>query len=218
MTKRRDFLARLSVVAAAMTIDADELRAASASTSHGSPWDTSWIDKLATAQYRVVFNGSEMADGAALDMASTFLDHFHEVHGTTDKQTRPVIVFRRLGTEIGFNDAMWEKYSLGEGNKTIDPATGAPAKRNVYWKTAPGSSSDASTKIETLQGRGLIVLVCNIATENVGSRIADKRHLDRDEVRKDLKANLVPGATLVPSGIFALIRAQNAGCAYMPGT
>lgn len=212
MTKRRDFLAKLSVAAAAMTIDADELRAAA--TAHGSPWDTSWIDKLAMAQYRVVFNGSEIADGAALDMASTFLDHFHEVHGTADKQTRPVIVFRRLGTTMGFNDPMWDKYSLGD-DKTIDSATGAPTKRNIFWKAAAGG--DASTKIETLMGRGLIVLVCNIATNNVGSRIATRLHLDVEEVRKDLKANLVPGGILVPSGIFALIRAQNAGCAYMPG-
>src|SRR3954470_17523697 len=112
MTKRRDFLARLGVAAAAMTIDADELRAAS--TAHSSAWDTSWIDKLSTAQYRVVFNGNEIADGAALDMASTFLDQFHEVHDTTDQQTRPVIVWRRLGTVLGFNDAMWDKYSLGD--------------------------------------------------------------------------------------------------------
>jgi intracellular sulfur oxidation DsrE/DsrF family protein len=33
-----------------------------------------------------------------------------------------------------------------------------------------------------------------------------------------LKANLIPGAIIVPSGIFALIRAQNAGCAFMAGT
>lgn len=215
MTKRRNFLAQLGVAAAAMTIDADELRAAS--TASSSPWDTSWIDKLASAQYRVVFNGSEIADGAALDFASTFLDHFHEVHGTSDQQTRPVIVFRRLGTTMGFNDAMWAKYSIGH-DRTKDPATGAPARRNVFWKAAPGSSTDSSTKMETLMGRGLIVLVCAVATNNVGTRLADKNHLDAEEVRKDLKANLVPGGILVPSGIFALIRAQNAGCAYMPGT
>lgn len=29
--------------------------------------------------------------------------------------------------------------------------------------------------------------------------------------------SLIPGAILVPSGIYGLIRAQNAGCAYMPG-
>jgi len=39
-----------------------------------------------------------------------------------------------------------------------------------------------------------------------------------DEVRAEARANLIPGAILVPSGIYALIRAQNAGCAFMPGS
>jgi intracellular sulfur oxidation DsrE/DsrF family protein len=34
----------------------------------------------------------------------------------------------------------------------------------------------------------------------------------------EARANLIPGAIVVPSGIYALIRAQNAGCAFMPGT
>jgi intracellular sulfur oxidation DsrE/DsrF family protein len=38
-----------------------------------------------------------------------------------------------------------------------------------------------------------------------------------DEVRAEFRANLVPGATLVPNGVYGVIRAQNAGCAYMPG-
>lgn len=215
MTKRREFLARLGVAAATISFDADELRAASAPTT--SPWDTSWLDRLATAQYRVVFNASEISDGAAMNYASTFLDQFHEVHNTTDKQTRPVIVFRRLGTAMAFNDAMWDRYAIGEDTKTTD--SGAPARRNVFWKGRPGAPPESVTdKIETLQGRGLICLVCNIAVNNVGYRYAEKVHRDVEEVRAELKANLVPGAILVPSGIFALIRAQNAGCAYMPGT
>ncbi len=34
---------------------------------------------------------------------------------------------------------------------------------------------------------------------------------------RDARAQLIPGAIVVPSGIYALIRAQNAGCAYMQG-
>ena len=64
----------------------------------------------------------------------------------------------------------------------------------------------------------MICLVCNIATENWGRRFANKFKRDVAEVQSELKANLVPGAILVPSGIYALIRAQNGGCAYMPGT
>jgi hypothetical protein len=207
MTKRRDFLAKMGVAAAAMTIDVDELRAASASNRSASSWDTSWIDRVESAKYRVVFNASEIADGAAMDYADTFMTHYKEVHGTADKDTRPVIVFRRLGTPMAFNDAMWDKYSLGEDAKVTDDATKAAATRNVF---APA--------IAKLQARGLVSLVCNVATDNWGRGIARKRSLPVEEVQKELKANFVPGAILVPSGIFALIRAQNAGCAYMPGT
>jgi hypothetical protein len=70
MTRRRDFLGQLGLLASAIAVDADELKAASTSTQ--STWDTSWIDKLATAQYRVVFNASDISEGAALDYASSF--------------------------------------------------------------------------------------------------------------------------------------------------
>jgi intracellular sulfur oxidation DsrE/DsrF family protein len=218
MAQRREFLAQLGVAAAAIAFDADEMRAASVATA-GSPWDTSWLDRLAAAQYRVVFNASDIADGAAMAYASMFFDHFHEAHGTSDAQTQPVIVFRRLGTVAALNDMLWEKYAIGDDRKVSDPATNAPAKRNVFWKAAPNASPEAvSTKIETLHKRGMISLVCNIAAMNVGYSLAQKSGRDVEEVRQEVKANLVPGAILVPSGIYALIRAQNAGCAFMQGT
>lgn len=217
MTQRREFLAKLSAVAAAIALDADEAKAAPASV--GSPWDTSWLDRLARAQYRAVFNASDVSDGAAMDYAATFLDHFHEVHDTADQMTRSVIVFRRLGTPMALNDALWDRYPVGEDTKINDPATHAPARRNVFWKARDGASpQEAATKLSTLQQRGLIILVCNIAANNWATRMAERTHRDAEDVRKEVKANLVPGAILVPSGIYALIRAQNAGCAYMPGT
>jgi hypothetical protein len=218
MTRRRTFLAQLGVAAATLSFDVDEVRAAAAAPAAG-PWDTSWLDRLATAKYRVVFNGSDIADGVAMSFAAEFLDHYHEVHGTTDAETRPVIVFRRLGTVMALNDAMWERYAVGESLKVTDPVTRAPARRNVFWRAAPGAPADATAeKIETLQRRGLICLVCNIALNNVGAGFAERAKRDVEEVRAEIKANLVPGAIIVPSGIYALIRAQNAGCAFMSGT
>jgi hypothetical protein len=219
MARRREFLTQLGVAAATFAFDADEARAATSPLAPSGPWDTSWIDRLAAAQYRVVFNASDISDGAAMDYASTFLDNFREAHGTNDAQTRPVIVFRRLGTVMAFNDMLWDKYSIGEDRKISDSATHAPAKRNVFWRAASGASPDsASTKIETLQKRGMISLVCSIATNNIAGGFAEKSGRDANEVRQEVRSNLVPGAILVPSGIYALIRAQNAGCAYMQGT
>ena len=217
MTRRREFLAQMGAIATAMTFDADEMHAAS--PPNESPWDTSWLNKLASAQFRVVFNASEISDGAAMNYASTFLDHFHEVHATRDQQTRPVIVFRRLGTQMAFNDVLWDRYGIGEDLKIQDPATHAPAKRNVFWKARSGASPEiVATTIEALNRRGLISLVCDISAGNWSRRMANRMNRSPDEVHAEVRANLVPGAILVPSGIYGLIRAQNAGCAFMPGT
>jgi hypothetical protein len=205
MTDRREFVTRLAGIATALTFDAEELRAHATATA--SEWDTSWIDKLASAQFRVVFNASDIADGRTMDYAGAFLDHFHEVHGTSDGQTRPVIVFRHLGTVMAFNDSLWERYAIGADRKVNDPATKAPATRNIY-----------RADIEGLQKRGLIDLVCNVSLRDASSGFAKKTNRSAEDVRAEVVANLLPGMILVPSGIYALIRAQNAGCAFMQGT
>jgi hypothetical protein len=37
-------------------------------------------------------------------------------------------------------------------------------------------------------------------------------------IYEELKANLVPGLILQPNGIYATMRAQEAGCAFMRST
>jgi intracellular sulfur oxidation DsrE/DsrF family protein len=155
----------------------------------------------------VVFNADEIADGAALSYAETFLNDFHQAQATSDAQTRPVIVFRRLGTPIALDDALWERYGIGEDSKVTDNRSNKPATRNIYKK-----------QLEELRRRGLISLVCNIALGNWSAGAARRTNKKVADVLEDARANLIPGTIVVPSGIFALIRAQNAGCAYMPGT
>jgi intracellular sulfur oxidation DsrE/DsrF family protein len=214
VTKRREFLAQLGAVAA-MGAVAEEAGAARAPVVR-SEWDTSWLDRLASAKHRVVFNGNVIDDGGVLSYAQAFLDGFHEVHNTDDAQTRPVIVFRRLGTPMAFGDSVWERYPIADDAKINDPATKALARRNPFWKAAPGQNGVPT--IEGLNQRGLISLVCSVSVGSWSRGLAKATQRNVDEVVKDLKANLVPGAILVPSGIYALIRAQNAGCAFMLGT
>jgi hypothetical protein len=111
---------------------ADETVAASAQPTQR--WDMSWVDARSSAPYRVVFNAEDVANGAAIGYAETFLDHFHEAQGTTDSQTRPVTVFRRLGTPMALDDVLWEQYAIGEDSKITDTRSGKPATRNVYKK------------------------------------------------------------------------------------
>jgi intracellular sulfur oxidation DsrE/DsrF family protein len=179
-----------------------------------SKWDTSWVDRLKKPRFRTVIDASTLESGYSLDVASAFLDDFRDVYGTTDEETRAVIVIRRLGTPLAFNDVLWERYAIGEDTKTNDPTTKEPAKRNPYLN----GPSDSGSTIAALRARGTIFVLCNVAMTNWSRGTARKVGRPADEVRNDVLANLIPGVTVVPTGLFALIRAQNAGCAYMRGT
>ncbi|MGH7710046.1 MAG: hypothetical protein ACREOG_02120 [Gemmatimonadaceae bacterium] len=223
---RRAFLTQLGVATAVLAGSAgttplaaqyDGMRETHVPTPHRIKWDTSWIDRLSDVSYRVVFDANNISDGFALDLTATFLDHYHEVHGTADSQMRAVIVMRQLGTPLALGDAIWEKYALGEELKINDRATRQPARRNPFLKPhTAGGSPDAS--LETLRSRGTILLLCNIAMNNWSSRHAEMTNRSAEDVKAEVRANLVPGTIVVPSGIFALIRAQNAGCAFMRGS
>src|SRR5436853_2512179 len=155
-TDRRDFLARLTTVAAAaVAFDPDEVRAGLSAPPEG-PWDTSWIPRVERAKYRVVFNTNAPADGNAFNLTLAFLDGYAEVHSTKDEETRAVLVFRQLGTVMALNDEMWSRYSIGADRKINDPSTGAPAVRNVFWQSAPGSATASKDRIEPLHSRGMI--------------------------------------------------------------
>ena len=44
--------------------------------------------------------------------------------------------------------------------------------------------------------------------------IADMMKMSAEDVKKDWLANILPGIQVVPSGVWALGRAQEHGCAY----
>jgi hypothetical protein len=182
------------------------------------PWDMSWVKLVTAARYRVVFDSTAIAGGAALELAADFILQFRLVYNTRVTETRAVIVMRQLGAQMAFGDALWEKYAIGEDAKVDDPATGTPARHNPFLHAEPDAKPDTvGGNLESLRANGAIFLVCNRAAMNAALRLAQKTGQDVEAVRADVRAGLVPGALLMPDGIFATIRAQNAGCAYMRG-
>jgi intracellular sulfur oxidation DsrE/DsrF family protein len=213
-THRREFLSQLGVATAALIGSGSvaPLLAERANAPAAAPtWDMSWVDKIAKATYKVAFDANVIDDGIALDHAAMILDQFHDVYNTPDEQTAVVIVMRQLGTAMGFNDSLWARYPLKVKDAPDKPAPG----KNPYWKIRPGVDATSSTQLERLIQRGVIVLVCNNATTNIARSMAHETGKNVDEVVDDFRHNLVPGAFLMPSGVFAMIRAQNAGCAFM---
>jgi intracellular sulfur oxidation DsrE/DsrF family protein len=223
---RRDFLRQLTLATAAVgggaiasPLGAEELsRVADHFGAPSAAWDMSWVDQLERARYKAVFDSPALSDGAALDLAAGIQDNFKEVYGSDDG-VRMVIVMRQLGQVMAFNDDLWNRYNIGEDRKVNDPLTKQPALRNPYLKAVAGDPDWAvASKLETLHARGAIFLVCNRASMNWAAGAAERTKKDVEQVRNDVRNGLVPGATLMPTGVFALVRAQNAGCAYMKGS
>jgi intracellular sulfur oxidation DsrE/DsrF family protein len=223
---RRDFLRQLTIATAAVgggaiarPLGAEEVsRAAELLSASSAAWDMSWVEQVQRAQYKAVFDSPTLADGAALDLAAGIQNEFKEVSGSHDV-VRMVIIMRQLGQVMAFNDELWDRYAIGEERKVNDPLTKQPARRNPYAKALPGEPEWAvAEKLDTLRARGAIFLVCNRASMNWARSAAERTKKDVEQVQNEVRNGLVPGATLMPSGVFALVRAQNAGCAYMKGS
>ena len=69
--------------------------------------------------------------------------------------------------------------------------------------------------IKQLQERGAMFCVCDLATKVYSSAIASGMGLKADDVYNEMVAGILPGIELVPSGVWALGRAQQKGCGYI---
>jgi intracellular sulfur oxidation DsrE/DsrF family protein len=77
----------------------------------------------------------------------------------------------------------------------------------------PGIGSVA-IGINDLQEQGVMFCVCNAAITVYSTAISQGMNMSPEEVKKDWLAGLLPGIQVVPSGVWAVGRAQEHGCAY----
>ena len=62
---------------------------------------------------------------------------------------------------------------------------------------------------------GAIVLGCNLAFRSVVSLVEKKDGLTNAQAREKAKSFILPGVIMQPSGIFANVMAQEAGCVFV---
>jgi intracellular sulfur oxidation DsrE/DsrF family protein len=132
-----------------------------------------------------------------------------------DSDLAVVIVARHKSTSFGYNDAMWAKYGkqLSEQAEFTDPRTDQPPSVNVY--ALPGDGSEQTGRMDALIKKGMRLAVCQLSTRAIASRIAKATGAETDTIVKEIAANLVPNAHLVPAGIVAVNRAQERGYSFV---
>jgi hypothetical protein len=217
---RRAFLGRLGEAGAVAALGAGmiaspEHRAEAVQVVRADEWDLAWIERVRRARHRAVFDAP--GSGLVLDLAERYLDNIQTAYGAKAGEVCVVLNVRTRAISLGLSDAIWEKYPIAEDYKVDDPATKAPARRNPDWRpvATPGVLT-GNPGIERLQQRGAVMLVCDFALGHLSGRLATKVGATTDVVHAELRRGLVPGAFLVPSGIFGACEAQNAGCAFFP--
>ena len=218
---RRDFVGRLAAGAflAGLPLPVDaSVRALSQTTPElAEEWDISWVNRL-TGKYRAVFDVPEIDSGYGVWRASIWARQYQEVLGAKPNELSAVVVLRHNGIQLAMQQAYWDKYGIGKEKKVAHPITQQGTDRNPALLASsrgevPAMFDDAA--LDRFIARGGIALACNLALQDVTETIQKKENVSAEEARKQAIASMVPGVILQPSGVFAALHAQDAGCKYL---
>jgi intracellular sulfur oxidation DsrE/DsrF family protein len=176
-----------------------------------------WFDKI-KGRHRIVFDATQPKEIFPFAWPRVFL-LTNEKTGSPATDCGVVVVLRHNAITYAFEDRLWDKYKFGEHFKAPDPVTKEPAIRNPFWKPQKGAFKipgvgEVAIGINELQDSGVMFCVCDAAITVNSTVLAGKMGLDAAEVRKDWMTGLLPGIQPVPSGVWALGRAQEHRCAY----
>lgn len=203
----------LAVVGLAAAISPERALHEGVAVEATSP-DDAWLERL-DGKYQQLFDAPAPNGGVPLVHMLNYYDTYNQAYGVRDSEVDGILTFYGTTTFFGLNDAMWAKYRLGAFLDLDDPKTGEPAVVNP-WRVEPEviGMKLPQASIESLQKRGATFLLCNNALGVFANMVASQQGLDGAEVYQDMKANVLPGVTLVPAMVIAIQKAQAKGIAY----
>jgi len=227
-THRRTFLGRMFGAAAAAGLSIAGTRAAAAeATADG------WIQEV-KGTHRCLFDFPQHKNGFPLLHILNYLNTYSTAYKTTAGQVGAVGTFYSVGAQasipLAFNDSIWAKYELGAYTGLKD-ADGKPYTHNVFNKPTPKDlhllmqAVDSPTipaladavpalGIESLQKMGTKFILCNNALGIWCLELEARGKGKAQDIDKDLRANVLPGVTIVPAMVIAIDKAQEAGIKY----
>lgn len=228
-THRRAFLGQLAgaVGAAGLSISAGSVAAAQESR----PGD--WIKEVRGA-HRCLFDFPQHKNGFPLLHILNYLNTYATAYKAAPGQVGAVGTFYAVGPQasipLAFNDTIWAKYELGAYTGLKD-AGGTFYTHNVFNRPttkdlhllmqAVGSpmipaiaEAVPAIGIENLQKMGTKFVLCANALGIWCLELEARGKGKAQEIEKELRANVLPGVTIVPAMVIAIDQAQEAGIKY----
>jgi len=216
--------------AAAAGLAAVGTREASAATTSGTD---DWIREV-KGTHRCLFDFPQHKNLMPLLHILNYINTYAAAYGTGPGEVGAVGTFYSVGQQssipLAFNDAIWAKYELGAYTGLKD-ASGQPYLRNVFNRPtskdlhlvmqALGSPTIPALAdivpalgIENLQKLGAKFILCANALGLWCLELEARGKGKAQEIEKELRANVLPGVTIVPAMVIAIEKAQAAGITY----
>jgi hypothetical protein len=201
----------LALGAAARTLDAAPAR------HNPSEWDLSWVERL-NGKHKTILDVPEVESGYGVWRATIWAKQYQDVLGIPAGDLSTAVVLRHNGIVLAMQQRFWDRYGIGKTKKVTHPVTLKPTSRNPALLSSARNEVPAdydAFALDKLLARGAVVLACDLALQDCIGLIQTTDKVSPEAARKQAIEMLVPGVILQPSGVFAVIRAQEAGCSYV---
>jgi intracellular sulfur oxidation DsrE/DsrF family protein len=227
-TPRRQFLGRMvgAAAAAGISVGGRRVSAQAAATDD-------WLKEV-KGEHRCLFDFPQHKNGMPLLHILNYINTYATAYKMAPGQVGAVGTLYSAGNQasipLGFTDTIWAKYEIGSylGLKDAD---GKPYTRNVFNRPtekdvhlllkaidAPNIPAVAGAMpalgIESLQKMGAKFIMCANALGLWCMELDARGKGKAQDIEKELRANLLPGITIVPAMVVAIDKAQEAGITY----
>ena len=192
-----------------------------------------WI-KDVKGTHRCLFDFPQHKNGMPLLHILNYLNTYAAAYKAGPNQVGAVGTLYSAGSQssipLAFNDAIWAKYGIGAYTGLKD-AAGKPYTRNVFNQptaddlhlvmqaldspTIPGlAPAMPGLGIQSLQKNGAKFILCANALGLWCLELEARGKGKAADIEKELRANVLPGVTIVPAMVIAIEKAQEAGIKY----
>ena len=225
-TPRRNFLGRMAAAAVAGGLSWTGGHTAAATTQD-------WTREVG-GNHKCFFDFPNHKLGFPLVHIFNYIGTYASAFGVGNEQVGTVGTFYGGGPAssifMGFNDEIWSRYKVGE-YAGLDDSDGRPYTRNVFNRPTSDDSvllakglqspnfaalegAMPLVGIENLQNLGTKFIMCNNALNSWVVELEARGKGTAADIDAALRANLLPGVTIVPAMVIAIEQAQQAGIAY----
>jgi len=193
-----------------------------------SEWKLAEFQKLANdpARIKQLFDIVQIGDGKFLSDIKNSFNALRFGFGIPEGQIKIAAGLHGPANLLNYDDYVWEKYKIGEWLKVTDPATGAPAVKNLFYKSKSGLKQESAVKdpddldsiyqdtsMQALQSRGAQFMSCHTALEEQVRVLISRNKLSQspEDIVKDMLAHTMPGVLVVAAMVAAIALLQAEG-------